>query len=115
MSRANDITLFIILLQASIGFVDASGMFESHYLDVPSNNASYTLTDLGEYASQVDESSSIVDQVELYADWAWDAFFIGLKILFAVVFVLPTLVGTFGVDIILATFLQVGIYYIYAT
>ena len=113
MSRASDITLFIILVQASIGFVDASGMFQAHYMDIPSNNASYTISDLGDFASQTDQTSSLIDQAELYAYWAWDAFFIGLKIIFAVVFVLPTLVNTFGINVLLATFLQAGVYYIY--
>jgi len=111
MSRASELTIAIILIQAAIGFVDASGMFQAHYLDVPQNNASYTLTDLNSYASEVDHGTSLVDQAELYAYWAWDAFFIGLKIIFAVVFVLPTLINTFGVPVILATFIQAGIYY----
>lgn len=115
MSRASEITLFIILVQASIGFVDATGIFTAHYLDVTQNNASYTLTDLEDYASQVDSGNSIVDQAELYAYWAWDAFFIGLKIILTVVFVLPTLINTFGVPTVLATFIQLGIYYVYAT
>lgn len=115
MSRASEITLFIILLQSAIGFVDASGMFDLHYLDTPENNASYTITDLDSYASQVESQNSIQSQAELYIDWAWDSFFIGLKVIFAVVFVLPTLVSTFGINILLATFIQAGIYYIYAT
>ena len=43
MSRASEITFILILLQASIGFVDASGMFDQHYVTIPSNNASYTI------------------------------------------------------------------------
>ncbi len=115
MSRTTEITMYIILLQAAIGFVDASGMFQNHYLDVVSNNASYNISDLDAYASQTEKTSGLVDQVELYAHWAWDAFFIGLKIMLSVVFIFPTLVNTFGVPIILATFLQVGVYYVYAT
>ena len=116
MSRASDITLFLVILQSSIAFVDASGMFQAHYLDTPSNNASYTITDLGEYSNVVNDGNqiSLVDQAETLTDWAWDAFFIGLKIIFAVVFVLPTLINTFGIDTILATFIQVGVYYVYA-
>jgi len=114
MSRASEITLFIILVQAAIGFVDASGMFQAHYLDTPASNATYTVTDLDEYASQVDKTQSIVDQAELYAYWAWDAFFIGIKIVLTVAFVWDTLVNTFGIDEILSTFIQVGIYYVYA-
>lgn len=115
MSRASEITLFIILVQAAIGFVDGSGIFTEHYLDVPENNADYTLTDLESYASAANETESITSQVDLYLDWAWESFFIGLKILFAVLFVLPTLISLFGVPTILATFIQVGVYYTYAT
>jgi len=115
MSRASEITLFIVLIQAAIGFVDASGMFDHHYMNVPANNASYTLTDLDSYASQAEDDTSISSQIDLYLDWAWDSFFIGLKVLFAVLFVLPTLINDFGVPGILATFIQVGVYYVYAT
>jgi len=115
MSRASEITLFIVLIQAAIGFVDASGMFDQHHFNVPANNATYTLTDLDKYASQAKEDKGIASQIDLYLDWAWDSFFIGLKILFAVLFVLPTLISVFGVPGILATFIQVGVYYVYAT
>jgi len=115
MSRASEITLFIVVLQASIGFVDATGMFDQHYMNVPLNNASYTLTDLDSYASQAEEDTSISSQIDLYLDWAWDSFFIGLKVLFAVLFVLPTLISDFNMPIILATFIQAGVYYVYAT
>lgn len=115
MSRASELTLFIILLQASIGFVDASGMFSAHYLTVPQNNASYTISNLDEYATSASTPPSILSEVDLFVHWAWDAFLIGLKILFAVIFVLPTLVTTFSVPVVLATFIQVGVYYLYAT
>lgn len=113
MSRASDMTLLIILMQASIGFVDATGMFDASYLDVPANNATYTIDDLESY-NQVPDNG-IVDTATLYLDWALDAFLIGIKVIFAVVFVLPTLITVFGVPSILAIFIQVGVYYIYAT
>ena len=97
MSRASEITLMIILLQASIGFVDAVGIFSEHYFDVPENNASYTLTDLDSYASVTEDKSDLNSQIDLYLNWAWESFFIGLKVIFAVIFVLPTLVFAFGV------------------
>jgi hypothetical protein len=113
MSRANQITLFIILLQAAVGFVDGSGMFSQHYLSVPSNNATYTITDLEQYNVQGGDSE-IVDEVGLLAEWAWESFFIGIKIVLVVVFVLPTLINTFNIPLILSVFIQAGIYYIYA-
>jgi len=112
MSRASELTLFIILLQASIGFVDATGMFDAHYLSVPANNATYTIEDLNSYTAVQDQS--IFDEVMLLAHWGIEAFFIGIKIIFAVIFVLPTLVNVFGIPAILATFVQVGVYYVYA-
>jgi len=113
MSRASEITLFLILIQASIGFVDAIGLFSQHYMAVPSNNASYTITDLNKYAGE--QNPGILDELMIAARWAIDAFFIGLKIIFTVIFVLPTLIFTFGVPPAIATFIQVGIYYIYGT
>lgn len=115
MSRASEITLFIILVQASIGFIDTSGVFTNHYLDVTSNNASYTITDLESYSTATAENNGINSQIDLYLNWAWESFFIGIKVLFAVVFILPTLINIFGVPTILATFMQVGVYYVYAT
>ena len=113
MSRASEITFILILLQASIGFVDASGMFDQHYVTVPSNNASYTITDLEEYNTQTD-GSGLQSEIDLYLHWAWESFFIGIKIIFTVLFVLPTLVTIFNVPVILSVFIQAGIYYVYA-
>ena len=113
MSRASDITLFLILLQASVGFVDATGMFSEHYIDVPSNDADYTLDDLGEYSAPTDPG--ILDEIMLAAHWMVESFLIGIKILFTVIFVFPTLVNTFGVPVALSLFIQAGIYYVYAT
>jgi hypothetical protein len=112
MSRASEITLFLILLQASVGFVDATGMFTEHYLDVPSNDADYTLNNLSAY--NVANDGGIVDELMLAAHWTIESFLIGLKIIFTVVFVFPTLITVFHVPIALSLFIQAGIYYVYA-
>jgi len=112
MSRASELTLFLILLQSSIGFVDATGMFTEHYMDVPSNDADYTLDDLSAYNAA--ESPGIIDELILAAHWMIESFLIGLKILFTVIFVFPTLVTVFQVPIALSIFIQAGIYYVYA-
>jgi len=114
MSRATSLALFLILLQASIGFVDATELFTVSYLDVPDNNAKYVMLDLEQYASQVDDTSAI-DSLMIMADWGIEAFFIGIKVVLTVIFVLPTLITIFGVPVALATFIQVGVYYVYAT
>lgn len=113
MSRASEITMLLILIQASIGFVDSINLFDQHYLNVPSNNASYVITDLNEYTAAQDPG--IWDDIALVAGWVVESFMIGIKIIFTVVFVLPTLVLTFHIPVELALFVQVGVYYIYAT
>ena len=113
MSRASELTLFIILLQASLGFVDATGMFTESYMGSISNNASYTITDLESYAAVQDQN--FFDEVRVFAQWGIEAFFIGVKIVMTVLFVLPTLINVFGVPAILATFIQCGVYYVYGT
>lgn len=113
MSRASEITLFIILLQASVGFVDATGMFSQHYMGSVSNNASYNITDLNAY--QAAENQTIFDEVRIAAQWGIEAFLIGIKIILAVVAIFPTLVFVFHVPAILSLFIQAGIYYLYAS
>lgn len=114
MSRASELTLFIILVQAAVGFVDATGMFQESYLSVPSNEADYTISDLDTFSSQKGEPSLISD-IMLGAEWVIESFFIGLKIVLAVVFVVPALVLTFHIPLILSAFIQVGVYYIYVS
>jgi hypothetical protein len=112
MSRASELTLFLIILQASIGFVDATGMFTEHYISVPQNNANYTLNDLSPYATV--QNGGIVDELILAAHWAIEALLIGIKVIFTVIFVYPTLVTAFNIPIALSVFIQAGIYYVYA-
>lgn len=120
MSRASELTLFIIILQAAIGFVDATGMFTEHYILVPDNEATrYNITNLNDYKQSTDTSqssfSTFVSEVDLYAHWAWEALFIGLKIVMTVGVVFFTLIDKFHVPTILAAFIQIGVYYIYGT
>lgn len=113
MSRASEITLLLILIQASIGFVDSIGMFDAQYVSTVSNNASYTIQDLSQYAIQ--DAKDPIAELLLAARWMWEGFFIGIKIIFTVLFVFPTLVGSFHIPIELSLFIQAGIYYVYAT
>ena len=113
MSRASDITLFLIILQACIGLVDGLAI-TSTAMAVPDNEAMhYNVTDLSEY--QVSTDPGIEDTLLMYADFAWEALIIGIKIIMTVVVVAPTLIGFFNVPTELAVVLQIGIYYIYAT
>ena len=115
MPRASDITLLLILIQGSIGFINAVGVFDTNYYATPSNSAAtYTITDLNNYTAKTDQDISIMDEVNLGIHWMWEALIIGLKIILTVIIVWPTLVYTFGIPAVLATFIQIGIYYYYA-
>lgn len=114
MSRASDITLMIIIIQASLGFVSASGMFTHNYVGNLQNNASYTIMDLKEYSKQVEGDVDVVDELMTLARWGLEAVFIGARIIFAVVFVFWDLVTVFKVPMVLAAFIQAGVYYVYA-
>jgi len=114
--RAYDIALFLVLVQASIAFVDSSGMFTQHYYDVPKNNASYVLTDLESYQSGGINGTHDIQSFDAIdaITGGWNAIKIALNILLSVVFVLPALMDVFGIEPILALFIQVGVYIIYA-
>lgn len=114
MSRASEITLMIILIQASLGFVTATGMFSHNYMGSLQNNATYTITDLKEYSRQVEGDVGVTDELMTLARWGLEAVTIGARILFAVVFVFWDLVTVFKVPMILAVFIQAGVYYLYA-
>lgn len=114
MSRASEFTLCIILIQASLGFVTASGMFSHNYMGSLQNNATYTITDLEEYSQEVEGDVSFTDELMTMARWGLEAVFIGARILFAVVFIFWDLVTVFKVPMILAAFIQAGVYYVYA-
>lgn len=111
MSRAAEITLLLILAQASLGFVDSIGIFDEHYITGTSNNASYTISDLSEYQA----SGDITDELLLAAHWIWEGFFIGIKIIMTVIFVFPMLIGKFNIPVELSIFIQAGIYFVYAS
>lgn len=111
MSRAAEITLLLILAQASLGFVDSIGMFSAHYVTGVSNNASYTISDLNQYQT----SGSVTDELLLAAHWIWEGFFIGINIILTVIFVFPMLIGKFNIPIELSIFIQAGIYFVYAS
>ncbi len=113
MSRATEIALALILLQASIGFVDAVGMFDTTYVATVRNNASYNLTHLSSYEN-VNEND-IFAQAAALADMFIGTFLIGLKMVFSVIIIFPTLITRFHIPLEISVFIQAGIYYVYAT
>ncbi len=114
MSRATEIALALILLQASIGFVDAIGMFDTTYVAPIQNDASYNITHLSTMGADT-ENTDWIDQITAGIDLFIGTFLIGFKIVFSIIFIFPTLVDRFHVPAAISIFIQAGIYYSYAT
>lgn len=116
MSRAAEITLILIITQASLVFVDDIGMFDAHYMGDISNNASYTITDLSVYSQTVDSGNPIpTDELLVAAHWIAEGFFLGIRIVWNLIFIFPMLVYKFHVPLELSLFIQAGIYFVYAS
>lgn len=115
MSRATEIALALIILQASIGFVDAIQMFDTTYTAPVQNNASdYNISYLSEYSTDINDPDWL-DTLSAGIDLFIGTFLIGFKIVFSIIFIFPTLVDRFSVPSALSAFIQVGIYFCYAT
>lgn len=111
--RAFQIILFIILLQAAIGFTNTIGVFDQPFYATPDNKVTgYTVENLSSFGD-VGENPSILDYAAISITWVWQGLVMFLQIAFAIVLVYPTLVDTFGIPGSLSAFIQVGIYVIY--
>lgn len=117
--RAFDIALFIILLEATIGFSNALGIWEENYYQAPNNTyTNYKVADLNTYnnATVVSEPALIdrfvkgaSDLIGSIAVGLWGLF----TIIFSIIYIYPELIKLFGIPSALGTFMQVGIYVIY--
>lgn len=118
MARAADITLFIIILEASIGFVSATGLFSQDYVSTQTVDqvSQYDLSNLNQYSHGLNASQSpgLSDILSVGLFWLWEAFVIVVTIVLSISIAWVPLVYTFHVPAILATFLQAGIYFCYA-
>ncbi len=113
MSRATEIALVLIILQAAIGFVDGVGMFDKTYVSPAPNNATYSVSDLSVYENVGD--NDIFSMASAGIDMFIGTFLIGIKIIFSIILIFPTLVDRFNVPVVLSVFIQAGIYFVYAT
>ena len=108
--RAFSIILFLVVLQASIGFVNNSNVFEYQFVQTPSGCKDYTIENLSDVS---EEDISIFDYAKIILDFLLTSFLLFLKIILAIVFIYPTLVSAFGIPSFLSVFLQTGIYVVY--
>jgi len=111
--RALEISLFIIMIQASVVFVNDSGLFTASYAASPHNT--YTQYNTTQLAQGIEDPNNLglLDWFWISVRWIFDGLFIILKIFLGVVFILPWLIFVFHVPLVFATLLQVGIYVIY--
>ena len=114
--RAFDIAIMLVILNATIGFVNAIGVFSGYASAVtPQNN--YTEWDV----SQIGEEYGEFNQSFLSNTWLtlldprflWNAFMVFCQVLLAVVYVYPILESVFCIPDILSAVLQIGIYGFY--
>lgn len=106
--RAIEIAVFLILLQASIGFVSGMGIFEPD-LYVESNQFTEWGIDNFDDEFAPGSQSSLTASIELLIQS------VGMiaSMMLAVLIIYPLLVGTFFVPATVAALIQVGIYAVY--
>ena len=112
--RAFEIALFLIVVQASIGFFNSIDAFDTDYYNTPQNQYNYEVSDLAAY-SNITRTIPLLDYMIMTATWMWDTLFIMLDIVFSVVIIFPIVINTFNIPVVLSVFMQVGIYVVYAT
>lgn len=112
--RAFEIILFLVCIQAAVGFVNTVALFDNQYYATPSNRFSenYTISEISQYGDIADEPG-ILDYFEMTVMWLWTSFFIFLNIVFGIAILYFPLVNLFGMPQSLALFIQAGVAIIY--
>lgn len=104
----------LIILQATIGFVNQLGIFDEDYY--ANQNNTYAQYEIGsheqEYKAQV-KNPSWTEKAAYLLELSIAGLFAILEIFLAVFIIFPTLVSIFSVPAGLSAFLQVGIWVIY--
>jgi len=110
--RAYDILLFLVCLEATIGFVSSLHIFPADYVDA---SAVQTPADwnLQEVENQT-ASQSIFDKVMLATDMLFKALTMFLNMLVAIVAIYIPLTSVLGVPSEIALLLQGVVYVVYA-
>lgn len=110
-SLAFNIARWLIIIEATIGFVNGMGLFDDQYYQQDINNKSaYQVGDLEELAQ---EQSSPTSYFDMLVTMVLGGFLMIIKMFLAVFFILPFLVMQFHIPLSLAALLQVGVYWVY--
>lgn len=113
--RALDIAIYLIIIQATIGFVNQLGIFdEDYYANQKNPYTEYRISSSEKefYKAQVEEPSWI-DKGLYLVELTIDGLFAILQIFLAVLIIFPTLINVFEVPAGLSVLMQVGIWMVY--
>jgi len=108
--RAYDILLFLVCLEASIGFVSSLNIFPVSYVDASAVQSSWNLEELEEQA----QTQSVIDKVMLATDMLFKALSMFFNMLVAIVAIYIPLTTVLGVPTEIALLLQGVVYVVYA-
>lgn len=108
---AYDIARWLIIIEATIGFVNGLGLTDAQYYQQDINNRSaYEVGDLDELA---EDQTSATSYFDMLVTMVLGGFLMIIKMFLAVFFILPFLVTQFYVPLPLAALIQVGVYWCY--
>ena len=112
--RAYDIALFLIILQAAIGFTNELGIFDEQYYATQNNTyTNYRVSDLDEFNNLATEEAGLWDYTTMLANLAWEGIKMFLSVIFSIVIIFPKLISIFNIPAGISAFIQVAIYVVY--
>jgi len=108
--RTWDIFFFMLLLSASIAFVNQIGLFNEDYIATPqeSEYTLYNLNSLNESLSTEIENKGVVDYLMLGGMILWQGVIMVFNMAANAVVLYPMLVDKFGIPTALAALMQVA-------
>lgn len=113
--RALEITIFLLLIPASMGLVNAFHIFDNS-VEMTADDSQYgdmTIDENGLGKFQLNESSTIIDYTMFSLLFVFEYIKWGLKILLAVLWLFPMLTQMFGIPLPLAAVLQVAMWVVW--
>lgn len=108
---AYNIARWLIIIEATIGFVNGLGLFDDNYYQQDVNNK--TAYQTGNLDDLAEEQTSPVSYFDMLVSMVLGGFLMFLQVFLAVFFILPFLVMQFHIPAALAALLQVGVYWTY--
>lgn len=113
---AVDIVRWLIIIEATIGFVNGLGLTDTHSFQQDVNNeSSYETGDLSDLAEEQSGTTGGISYFDTLVTYFVGGLIMIAYMAMAIACILPFLVSQFHIPLLLATLLQVGIYWVYYT